>query len=78
MKVQLLSHVWFFVTFVSVAYQALQSMEFFRQEYWSGLLFHSPGDLLNPGIVSRSPPLQEDALLSEPPGTPILYIYIYI
>ena len=25
-------------------------MEFSRQEYWSGLLFLSPGDLLDPGI----------------------------
>ena len=25
-------------------------MEFFRQEYWSGLPFPSPGDLPNPGI----------------------------
>ena len=26
------------------------SMGFSRQEYWSGLPFPSPGDLLNPGI----------------------------
>ena len=26
-----------------------------RQEYWSGLSFHSPGDLPNPGIEPRSP-----------------------
>jgi len=25
-------------------------MEFFRQEYWSGLPFPSPGDLLDPRI----------------------------
>jgi len=25
-------------------------MEFSRQEYWSGLLFPSPGDLPDPGI----------------------------
>ena len=29
-------------------------MEFFREEYWSGLPFASPGDLLHPGI---KPPL---------------------
>ena len=40
---------------------------FFRQEYWSGLPFPSPGDLPDPGIP-RSPALQTDALLSEPPG----------
>ena len=33
------------------------SMGFFRQEYWSGLPFPSPGDLPNPGIEPRSPTL---------------------
>ena len=33
-----------------VAHQVTLSMEFSRQEYWSGLSFPSPGDLLNPGI----------------------------
>ena len=42
-------------------------MEFSREEYWSGLLFPSPGDLPNPGIEPGSPVLQADALLSEPP-----------
>ena len=41
---------------------------FFRQEYWSGLPFPSPGDLPNPGIKPTSPALQADALSSEPPG----------
>ena len=31
------------------------SMEFFRQEYWHGLPFPSPGDLPNPEIKPRSP-----------------------
>ena len=44
-------------------------MGFFRQEYWSGLPFPSPGDLPDPGIEPRSPTLQADALPSEPPGT---------
>ena len=30
----------------------------------------SPGDLPSPGIESRSPPLQADSLLCEPPGKP--------
>ena len=34
------------------------------------LPFPSPGDLPNPGIKPRSPALQADALLSEPPGKP--------
>ena len=37
-----------------VAYQAPASMGFSRQEYWSGLPFPSPGDLLDPGIEPRS------------------------
>ena len=43
-------------------------MEFFRQEYCSGLPFPSLGDLSDPGIEPRPPALQADSLLSEPPG----------
>ena len=50
------------------AHQAPPSMEFSRQEYWSGLPFPSPGHLPDPGIEPRSPPVQADTLLSEPPG----------
>ena len=64
-----LSHVQLFVTPWTVAYQALPSMGFSRQEYWSGLPFPSPGDLPNPGIEPGSPTLQADTLTSEPPGT---------
>ena len=67
--VKSLSCVRLFVTPWTVAYQAPQSMGFSRQEYWSGLPFPSPGDLPNPGIEPRSPALQADALLSEPPKT---------
>ena len=52
---------------VTVARQAPLSMGFSRQEYWSGLLFPSPGDLPDPGIEPGSPTLQADALPSEPP-----------
>ena len=52
----------------TVAHQAPPSMGFSRQEYWSGLPFPSPGDLLNPGIEPRSPTLQADALTSASPG----------
>ena len=45
-------------------------MGFSRQEYWSGLPFPSPGDLPDPGIETRSPAFQADALTSEPPGKP--------
>ena len=34
----------------TVAHQAPLSIGFFRQEYWSGLPFPSPGDLPDPGI----------------------------
>ena len=63
-----LSHVRLFETPWTVAYQAPLFMGFSRQEYWSGLPFPSPGDLPDPGIKPRSPAMQADALLSEPPG----------
>ena len=52
---------------MTVAHQAPPSMEFSRQEYWSGLPFPSPGDPPNPGIEPGPPTLQADALPSEPP-----------
>ena len=55
----------------TVAHQTCLSMGFSRQEYWSGLPFPSPGDFPDPRIEPRSPALQEDSLLSEPPGKPI-------
>ena len=54
----------------TVAHQAPLSMGFSRQEYWSGLLFPSPGDLPNPGIELRSSALQEDSLPTELWGKP--------
>ena len=65
-----LHRVWLFATPWTVAYQAPPSMGSFRQEYWSGLPFPFPGDLSDPGIKPRSPSLQADTLLSEPPGKP--------
>ena len=41
------------VTPCTVAHQAPLSMEFSRQEYWSGLPFPSPGDLPDPGIKPK-------------------------
>ena len=52
------------------AHQAPLSTEFSRQEYWSGLPFPSPEDLLHPGIEPGSLSLQADSLPSEPPGKP--------
>ena len=68
MKVKSLSCVRLFVAPWTVAYQALLSMGYSRQEYWSQLLFPSPGDLPDPGIEPGSPTLQADALPPEPPG----------
>ena len=45
-------------------------MEFSRLEFCSGKLFPSPGDLLNPGIQTRSSTLQANSLSSEPQGKP--------
>ena len=53
-----------------VACQTPLSMEFSRQEYWSGLPFSSPGDLRNPGIEPRSHAFQADSLASGQPGKP--------
>ena len=69
-EVKSLSRVQLFATPWTVAHQAPPSMEFSRQEYWSGLPFPSPGDLPHPGIEPGSPALWADALLSEPPGNP--------
>ena len=44
------------------------SMEFSRQQYWSGLPFPSPGELTDPGIESGSLALQAGSLPSEPLG----------
>ena len=45
-----LSHVQLFAALWTVARQAPLSMEFSRQEYWSGLPHPPPGDLLDPEI----------------------------
>ena len=47
----------------TVALQALLSVGFPRQEYWSGLPFPPPGDLPNPGIKPGSLALQSDSLM---------------
>ena len=52
-----------------IAHQA-SLREFSRQEYWSGLPCPPPGALPSPGIEPRSPALQADYSLSEPPGKP--------
>ena len=68
--VKSLSRVRLFATPWTVAYEDPQSMEFSRQEYWSGFPFPSPGDLPDPGIEPGSPALSADALPSELLGKP--------
>ena len=78
MRAQLLSCVQVFVTPWTVARRAPLSMGFPRREYWSGLPFPSPGDLLYPEIKSASPATPELAgefFTTEPSGKPnVLYI----
>ena len=47
-------------------------MGFSRQEYWSGLLFPTPGDLLNWGIKPGLPALHTDSLPTKLWGKPVL------
>ena len=49
-----LSHLQLFVTPWTAAHQAPLSMEFFRQEYWSGFPCPPLGDLPDPGIEPKS------------------------
>ena len=59
------SHVQLFVTLWTVTFQAPLSLGTLQAEYWSGLPFPPPGDLLDPGIKSVSPvapALQADSL----------------
>ena len=78
MKVKSLSYVRLLSTPWTAAYQAPPSMRFSRQEYWSGVPLPSPGDLPDLGIGPRSPALQADTLLSEPPGKPNVIVYLII
>ena len=64
-----------FVTLWTVACQAPLSMEFPRQEYWSGEPLPSPGDLPDPGIKPWSSALQADSSPSESPGKLDLHLY---
>ena len=71
---RMFSRIPLFATPWTAAHQAPLSVEFPRQEYWSGLPFPSPGDLPNPGIESGSleslvsPALAGGFFTTEPPG----------
>ena len=69
-----LSHVHLLAFPWTVACQAPLSMEFSKQEYWSGLLFPSPGDYPDPGIKSVPlvfPALAGGFFTTVPPGKPL-------
>ena len=64
----------------TVAYQAPLSMEFSRQEYWSGLPYPTPGDLPNPGIEPESfvsPALAGRIFTLQLPGKPQDNLYLH-
>ena len=65
-----LSHVQLSVTPWTVACSAPLSMGFSRQDYWSGLPFPPPGDLLTWGSNTRLLLWQADSLPLEQPGKP--------
>ena len=78
----MLSHfrnVWLFVTLWTIASQALLSMGFSKQEYWSGLPCPPTGDSPDPGIEHL--PLMSLALAgrfctTEPLGKPRFLVYL--
>ena len=74
MQAQLLSHVQFFETPWTIVRQTSLSMEFSRQDYWSGFPFPPPVNLLNPGIKPTSlvsPALAGRFFTTAPLGKPI-------
>ena len=73
MKAKSLSRARLLATPWTVACQAPLSMEFSRQEYWSGLPFPTPGDLPDPGIEPMhlvSPALTGGFFITVPPRKP--------
>ena len=77
-RAQSLSHVQLFVTPWTGACQAPISLKIFKQEYWTGLPFPTPGDLPDQGIEPASlasPALSHGFFITAPPvaGTKITY-----
>ena len=67
------NRIWLFVTLWNVAHKTPLSTGFSWQEYWSGVLLPSPGDLPDPGIKPMcpvTPALQVISLPLAPPGKP--------
>ena len=61
-----------FATPRTIACQAPLSMGFPSPEYWSGLPFPPPGDLLDPGIELTFAALAGRLFTTEPPGKPFV------
>ena len=78
---QLLSRVWLLTTTWAVACQAPLSIEFFRQEYWSRLLFPPSVNLstqeLNPHLLCLLP-WQADAFTTAPPNQIEVHFFIFL
>ena len=73
----MLSHLLLFANLWTVAHEAPLSLGFSRQEYWSGLPFPPPGDLLDLGILSpMSPALAGRLFTTEPPGKLIITLQL--
>ena len=70
-RLQLCTNPW------AVAQQDPLLMGFFRQEYWSRLPFHLPGDLSDPGMEPASPALAGGFFTTEPPGSPFMKYSLY-
>ena len=66
LRVKVAQSIQLFATLWTVTCQAPLSMEFSRQEYWSGLPCPPPGDLPDPEIEPVSPALQADSLSRKP------------
>ena len=73
------SHVQLTVTLWGIAHQTPLSMEFSRQEYWSGLPFPAPEGLPDPGVETvspASPALAGGLFTTKPPGKPVQFLSI--
>ena len=66
-----LSHVLLFAILWTLAWQTPLSLEFSRQEYWSGLPSPSPVDLPDPGIDPTPPTLANGFFNAEPLRKPL-------
>ena len=64
----MLNHVCLFSTLWTASHQAPVSMQFSRQEYWSGWPFPTPGDLPSPGIKPASLASAGEFFITTPPA----------